>query len=74
MPCSPIMLLQIFYKIAFLSVAIAPLAAAGRWSSFPVGPTAVFAAYLPLLLYCAPWGYLLGNGDSGTYASVKKTF
>jgi hypothetical protein len=71
--CSPVILLQIIYKLAFLSVAIAPLAAAGRWSAVLDANTAVFMAYLPLLLYCAPWGYLLSGEDSDTPAAAKKT-
>ncbi|KAL4857792.1 hypothetical protein ACK3TF_002208 [Chlorella vulgaris] len=57
----PIMLLQIAYKLAFLTTAIAPLAVANRWNALPGVPTAVYSAYLPLLFVCAPWGYLLGS-------------
>ena len=52
------------YKVAFLATAILPLAFQGRWSEFCLGPTAVYAAYLPILLFCAPWDYLLGGGDA----------
>ena len=64
-PCrSPIFLAQVVYKVAFLATAILPLAYQGRWTEFCLGPTAVYAAYLPILLFCAPWDYLLGGGDA----------
>ena len=69
-PCSPVMLVQIVYKLAFLGTTIVPLAAQGHWSAFPAAPTAVYTAYLPLLLACAPWGYLLGS--SGPDATREK--
>ena len=57
---SPIMLIQMLYKVLFLANTILPLALEGRWAAFPLMPTAVFSSYLPILVFCAPWRYLLG--------------
>lgn len=43
--------MQAGYKLIFLLTAIAPLAAAGRWSAFPLLPTAIFAGFLPPMVY-----------------------
>jgi hypothetical protein len=53
----------VVYKVAFLATAILPLALQGRWSEFPAVSVVVFAAFTPILLFCAPWDYLLGGGD-----------
>ncbi|KAL4448557.1 hypothetical protein ABPG75_005776 [Micractinium tetrahymenae] len=62
---SPVMLMQILYKFAFLGKAIIPLAMAGRWSSIPTAPVATYASYLLPLFACAPWGYWLGGAEAG---------
>ncbi len=63
--CSPIMLIQIVYKVLFISLAILPLVLEGRWGEVPWASLTVFTAYLPLLVFCAPWAYLLKGSNGG---------
>lgn len=67
------MLAQIVYKVVFLSTAILPQLTKARWaSSFPPVSTAIYTAYLPLLLFCAPWGYWMQVEEKGATAGRAK--
>lgn len=52
--CSPIMLIQIIYKMIFLPTTILPLVLAGRWSEFPLVRAALGNLIAQLLTWRLP--------------------
>ncbi len=69
--CSPVALFQLVYKTIYLVAAVLPAAVkSGGW---PDPTTLALLAYAPIVLFCAPWGYLLRAGRRQPGDEINKS-
>jgi hypothetical protein len=57
---SPVLLLQLIYKSAWLAVFVGPRMLRGEWGQLPRGITLSFVAIVLVWPWLIPWSYLFG--------------
>jgi len=60
MKYSPVLLLQLIYKILWLSVYVAPRLLRGELAKVPWGMAGLFTGIVVVWPFLIPWAYLLG--------------